>query len=134
MRASEIYNKAKQDIIAFATSQAEHIRDWNIQTGVWEKNESEEDFYTIDPWEYGYKEKLRVEVDFHDTYSLESFYTEMREVKSIRLYNDGVALELEGLDEDEPIYLHALAISETTKVSNCLEEIFMGLIHPKKSN
>ena len=130
MRATEILSRAKEEILAFATSQAEQIKDWNIQIGAWKKT-GWEHYYSIDPREYGYHWKIKVEISVYNTCSLD-FSTEIRKVEEIRLYDDGIALALE--NENEPVYLRSLSVSEIAKISDVLEEIFMGLMHSKKSN
>lgn len=130
MKASFIYNKAKEEITAFALSQFEHIRDWNIRIGLWDKITDEEDYYTIDTSDYDLGEHY-VRVDVMDTYSLD-FYEEKRRIEEIRLYNDGIALKLEHQPSDEPVYLHTFSMLDLVNICNYLEMVWQETINPKK--
>ena len=130
MRASDIYNKAKEEITTFALSQFEHIRDWNIRIGLWDKITDEEDYYVIDTSDYDLGEHY-VRVDVMDTYSLD-FYEEKRRVEEIRLYNDGIALKLEHQPSDEPVYLHTFSMLDLVNICNYLEMVWQETINPKK--
>lgn len=127
MRAFDIYNKAKDEILAFAKNQFENIRDWYIQIGLWDKKIDDWDYYQIDPSDYNIS--ISVEVDVMDTYSLDTS-KERRKVNYIRLYDDGVALELEG--DEEPYYLRGLSLWYIAEITDYLEMIWNSLMGRKE--
>ena len=127
MRAFDIYNKAKDEILAFAKNQFENIRDWYIQIGLWDKKIDDWDYYQIDPSDYDLS--ISVEVDVMDTYSLDTS-KERRKVNYIRLYDYGVALELEG--DEEPYYLRGLSLRYIAEITDYLEMIWNSLMGRKE--
>lgn len=127
MRAFDIYNKAKDEILAFAKNQFENIRDWYIQIGLWDKKIDDWDYYQIDPSDYDLS--ISVEVDVMDTYSLDTS-KERRKVNYIRLYDGGVALELEG--DEEPYYLRGLSLWYIAEITDYLEMIWNSIMGRKE--
>lgn len=127
MRAFDIYNKAKDEILAFAKNQFENIRDWYIQIGLWDKKIDDWDYYQIDPSDYNLS--ISVMVDVTDTYTLDT-WMERRKVNYIRLYDDGVALELEG--DEKPYYLRGLSLWYIAEITDYLEMIWNSLMGRKE--
>jgi len=126
MKASDIYNKAKEQILTFAKIQANNIVDWYIMNGIFEKAEE----YELNPSEFNVS--ISVEVDVQDTYTLD-FSTEKKNVLSIVVREDGVALVLEGEEDYEPIYLRSLSLRQIVDVTDTLEQMWFSLVHPKKN-
>lgn len=127
MRAFDIYNKAEDEILAFAKNQFENIRDWYIQIGLWDKKIDDGDYYQIDPSDYDLN--ISVEVNVMDTHSLDT-WKERRKVNHIRLYDGGVALELEG--DEEPYYLRGLSLWYIAEITDYLEMIWNSLMGRKE--
>lgn len=135
MKASDIYNKAKAEIMAFANSEMEHIKDWLVSTGLWD--EADEKTWEVSPYwldlsDFG--KELSLLVPVMDTYSMD-FYDEVRKVAGFQFDNEkNVAVVFEGqdLNEEDATYLHAFDLYEIVKVSDLLEEIWYDLVHPKK--
>lgn len=125
MKASDIYNKAKEQILTFAKIQANNIVDWYIMNGIFEKAEE----YELNPSEFDVN--ISVEVDVQDTYTLD-FNTEKKNVLSIVVREDGVALVLEGEEDYDPIYLRSLSLRQIVNVTDTLEQMWLSLVHPKK--
>lgn len=125
MKASDIYNKAKEEILSFAKTQADNIVDWYIMNGIFEKAKE----YELDPSEFD--ANISVEVDVQDPYTLD-FSTEKKNVLSIVVREDGVALVLDGEEDYDPIYLRSLSIEQVVNVTDTLEQMWLSLVHPKK--
>ena len=125
MKASDIYNKAKEEILAFAKTQADNIVDWYVMNGIFEKAEE----YELNPNEFDVN--ISVEVDVQDTYTLD-FNTEKKNVLSIVVREDGVALVLDGEEDYDPIYLRSLSLEQIVNVTDTLEQMWFSLVHPKK--
>ena len=134
MIATDIYNKAKTDIIAFATSQMGNIKDYLIRTGLWDnadKDTCESTPYWLDLSDFG--KELSILVPVMDTYSMDC-YDELRKVVGIQFDNENnvsVVLEGQDLNEEDGLYLSALELYEMVKVSDMLEEIWLGIVNGK---
>lgn len=125
MKASDIYNKAKEEILAFAKTQADNIVDWYVMNGIFEKAEE----YELNPNEFDVN--ISVEVDVQDICTLD-FNTEKKNVLSIVVREDGVALVLEGEEDYDPIYLRSLSLRQIVNVTDTLEQMWLSLVHSKK--
>ena len=125
MKASDIYNKAKEEILAFAKTQADNIVGWYVMNGIFEKSEE----YELNPNEFDVN--INVEVDVQDTYTLD-FSTEKKNVLSIVVREDGIALALEGEEDYDPIYLRSLSLEQIVNVTDTLEQMWLSLVQPKK--
>ena len=136
MKAADIYNKAKNEVIAFASNQMENIKDYLVRTGLWdEADEKTWEFspYWLDLSDFG--KELSILVPVMDTYTMD-FYDELRKVVGIQFDNHkSVAVVLEGqdLNEEDGIYLHTLDLYESVKVTDLLEEIWLDLVHGKET-
>lgn len=125
MKASDIYNKAKEEILTFANIQSHNIVHWYVMNGIFEKAEE----YELNPSEFDVD--ISVEVDVQDTYTLD-FSTEKKNVLSIVVREDGVALVLEGEEDYDPIYLRSLSLRQIVNVTDTLEQMWLSLVHSKK--
>ena len=134
-RASEIYHRAKEDVINFAQMEFEHIKDWLIQTGEWDEADDE-------TWEYspywlelsGFNKKLVVPVAVMDTATMDT-YDEEREIEGFQFdKNHHISVVFEDMDKnnEDAIYLHAFDLNALVVISNLLEEIWNELIHKGK--
>lgn len=134
MKASDIFNKAKQEIIDFANFEMANIKSWLVSTGVWEDVDKE-------TWEYSpywfeladFGKELSIFVAYADTHTLETFQVS-KKVKGFQFDIDKnvlVVLEDMDLNEEDGIYLRALEIYEIVKIANLLEETWLEIIHQK---
>lgn len=134
MKASDIFNKAKQEIIDFANFEMANIKGWLVRTGVWEDVDKE-------TWEFSpywfelsaFGKGLSIFVDCADTHTLETLQVS-KAVKGFQFDSDGqvlVVLEDMDLNEEDGIYLRALEIYEIVKIANLLEETWLEIIHQK---
>ena len=131
MKATEIYNKAKNEVIAFASYQMSNIKDWLVRTGEWE--DTDENTWNFSPYWLSlsdFKKSLCVFVPATNAYTLD-FYDVKKEVVAIRFtINKEIIVVFDESGEDE-LYLATLELSEQVKVCNLLEELWTELIHQK---
>lgn len=119
MKATEIYNKAKNEVIAFASYQMSNIKDWLVRTGVWEDTDEKT---------WGFSPYWLSLADFKKNLSI---LVPAKEVVAIRFtINKEVIVVFDESGEDE-LYLATLELSEQVKVCNLLEELWTELIHQK---
>ena len=130
-RATDIYNKAKEEIILFAKFEMGNIKGWLIRTGQWDENDEdwEHSPYWLDLSDFNIP-NLVVDTEVTNPHTLETYVKEKR-VVAIRYYKDEkISVVFDDAGEDE-LALPLLKLLDIVKVTNLLEDFWNRLVREK---